>query len=191
MVSGIKLVSTNVSSEFSCELAASSTQNSLPGGSSIAANSSQDLLPGSSFMVVNIDMKKVLKGSCTYCVPVCYSNTKSNKKLSFLMFPRDVSLRVKWVNSIGRKNFIPGLKHCVCSQHFHGTRKQGRSLLHFHCFLSQNRKNLKNAFLSEPPAKKKKLELENQNPRRCCCGRSVFFCVDLLVPMRRKELIWS
>ena len=40
MVSGIKLVSANVSSEFSCELAASSTKNSLPGGSSIAANSS-------------------------------------------------------------------------------------------------------------------------------------------------------
>ena len=59
-------------------------------------------------MVVNTDMKKALKGSCTYCVPVCYSNTKRNKKLSFLIFSRDVSLRVKWVNFIGRKDFLPG-----------------------------------------------------------------------------------
>ena len=30
------------------------------------------------------------------------------------------SLREKWVNSVKRKDFIPGEQHRVCSQHFHG-----------------------------------------------------------------------
>ena len=58
------------------------------------------------------------------------------------MFPRDVTLGVKLVNSIGRKDFISGEKPFVCSQNFYGAKKQGRSLLHFHCFLDQNRENL-------------------------------------------------
>ena len=45
MESGIKTVSSNINTEPSCELAASSSQNSLPGGSTIAASSSQNSLP--------------------------------------------------------------------------------------------------------------------------------------------------
>ena len=56
MKSGSKIVSPNVSTEPSCELAASSSQNSLPGGS---------------FMEVNADMKKALRGGYTCCVPGC------------------------------------------------------------------------------------------------------------------------
>ena len=73
MESRSKIVSVNVSTEPSCELAASSSQNSLPGSSfmevnarmngtsteptcELAANSSQNSLPGSSFMEVNDDM---------------------------------------------------------------------------------------------------------------------------------------
>ena len=66
MASGSKIVSANVSTEPSCELAASSSQNSLPGGS---------------FMEVNTDMKKALRGGYTCCVPGCYSNTKRDKEL--------------------------------------------------------------------------------------------------------------
>ena len=57
------MVSANVT-EPSCELAASSSQNSLPGGS---------------FVEVNTDMKKALRGGYTCCVPGCYSNTKETR----------------------------------------------------------------------------------------------------------------
>ena len=60
MESGSKIVSANVSTEPSCELAASSFQNSLP---------------GDSFMEVNTDMKKALRGGYT-CVPGCYSKKR-------------------------------------------------------------------------------------------------------------------
>ena len=57
----VKIVSANISTEPSCELAASSSQNSLPGGS---------------FMEINTDLKKALRGGCTCCVSGLYSNTK-------------------------------------------------------------------------------------------------------------------
>ena len=66
-------------------------------------------------MEVKADMKRSLRGRYTCCVPGCYSNTKNNKKLSFHIFPRDISLREKWVNSIKGMDFIPSEKHCVCS----------------------------------------------------------------------------
>ena len=78
-------------------------------------------------MEVNTDMKKALRGGYTCCKPGCYSNSKRNKDLSFHMFPRDVSLREKWGNSIKRKDFNPGEQHSVRSQHFQGAKKQGRS----------------------------------------------------------------
>ena len=74
MESGSKIVSANVSTEPSCELAATSSQNSLP---------------GSSFMEANTDMKKALRGGNTCCVPGCDSNTKRDKELSFHKFPRN------------------------------------------------------------------------------------------------------
>ena len=52
---------------------------------------------------------------------------KRDKELSFHKFPRHVSLREKLVNSVKRKDFIPGEHHRICSQHFHGATKQGRS----------------------------------------------------------------
>ena len=50
-------------------------------------------------MEVNTDTKKALREGYS-CVPGCYSNTKRVKELSFHIFPRDVSLREKWVSSI-------------------------------------------------------------------------------------------
>ena len=127
MESGNKIVSANVSTEPSCELAASLSQNSLPGGSSIAASSSQNSMPGGSLAEVNAGMKKALRGGYTCYVPGCYSNTKRDKELSFHKLSRVVTLREKWVNSIKRKDFIPGEQQRVCSQHSHGAQKQGRS----------------------------------------------------------------
>ena len=153
---GRKIVSANVSTEPSCELAASSSQNSLPGGSSNAASSSQNSSPGGSIMEVNTDMKKALKGGYTCHVPGCYFNTKRDKELSFHKFPKDVSLREKWVNSTKRKDFIPGEQHCVCSQHFHGTKEQGRSDVPIILPLlpqSKQRKPPKIRLPLEPPAK--------------------------------------
>ena len=63
MESGSRIVSANVSTEPSCELAASSSQNSVPGGS---------------FMMVNTDVTKSLRGGYTFCVSGCYSNTKGD-----------------------------------------------------------------------------------------------------------------
>ena len=62
-----KIVSANVSTTSFCELAASSSQNSLPGSSSIAASYSHNSLLGSSFMEVNADMNS----NCTE--PTCNS----------------------------------------------------------------------------------------------------------------------
>ena len=56
MESGSKIVSANVSTAPYYELAASSSQISLPGCSSIAASSFQKSLPDSSVMEVNTDM---------------------------------------------------------------------------------------------------------------------------------------
>ena len=73
----------------------------------------------------NTDMKKVLRGGYTCCVPGCYSNTERDKELSFHKFPRDVSLREKWINSIKRKDFIPVSSTVyACSKHSHCAKKQ-------------------------------------------------------------------
>ena len=109
---------------------------------------------------VNTGMKKALRGG--------YSNTqKKDKELSFHKFPRDVSLREKWFNSINRKDFIPGEEHHICSQHFYVPKSKAHrmSLLYFHCFLSPNRESLQKYIChSNLQPKRRKLELENQNP---------------------------
>ena len=79
----LKIVSVIVSTVSCCELATSSSQNSLPGISSIAASSSQNSLPGGSFMEANTDMNKDLIWGCTCCVTGCYSNTRRDMELSF------------------------------------------------------------------------------------------------------------
>ena len=80
-------------------------------------------------MEANTDRKKALRGGYTCCVPGCYSNTNRDKELSFHKFPRDVSLREKWVNSIKREDFIPGEQQHLCPQHFHCCQK-GRQIRH-------------------------------------------------------------
>ena len=57
----VQIVGGNISTEPSCELSVSSYQNILPGGSSIAASFSQNSLPGGYYMEVNTDMKKPLR----------------------------------------------------------------------------------------------------------------------------------
>ena len=58
------------------------------------------------------------------------SPTQKETRNSFLLkFPRNVSPREKWVNSSKRNNFIHGKQRHVCSQHFHGAQKQGRSVI--------------------------------------------------------------
>ena len=104
-------------------------------------------------MEVNTNLKKALGGGYTCCVPGCYSNTKGDKELSFHKFPRDVSFREKWVNSIKRKDFIP-------SQHFHGAKKQGRSdvPIIFPLLPQSKQRTPPNIRLPlEPPAKRKKI----------------------------------
>ncbi len=64
--------------------------------------------PGGSFTEINTDMKKTLRGGYTCCTPGCYSNTKGIWNSIFHIFPRIVTLREKWVNSIKRKDFILG-----------------------------------------------------------------------------------
>ena len=69
-----KIFSINISTESSCELA---TLKLIPGSSSIAASSSQNSLPGGSFTKENTDMKgKKMRGGYTCFAPGYYSNTK-------------------------------------------------------------------------------------------------------------------
>lgn len=67
--------------------------------------------------------KKTVIGGYTCCVPGCYSNTKRDQELSFHKFPKDESMKQKWINAIKRKDFIPGELNRVCSLHFQGGRK--------------------------------------------------------------------
>ena len=69
--------------------------------------------------------KKSVRGGYTCCVPGCYSNTKRDQELSFHKFPKDESMKLKWINAIKRKDFIPGEHHRVCSLHFQGGKKMG------------------------------------------------------------------
>ena len=176
MESGSKIA--NVSTEPSCELAASSSQNSVPGGSD---------------MEVNTDMKKVLRGGCTCYVPGCYSNTERDKELSFHKFPRDVSLREKWINSIKRKDFISGEQHRVCSQHFHGPKKQGRSDIPtiFPLLAQCKQKSLPKYACHSNLQPKGRIGTGESKVLADAVVEEVDFCVDLSVPMRRKELTRS
>ena len=118
---GSKIVSANVNAEPSCEFVASYSQKLLPGGSFVAVSSSYNSLPGGSFMEVNTDMKKALRGDFLLCTWMLLQH-QTKQGLSSPKFPRDVSLREKWVNSIKRKDFIPE-QYRVCSQHFYGAQK--------------------------------------------------------------------
>ena len=93
-------------------------------------------------MEVNADMKKALRGGYTCCVPGCYFNTKNDKELSFHKFPRYVSLREKWINSIKRR--ILFLVHSTVYAHsifmVPKSKADQMSLLYFHCFLTQTEK---------------------------------------------------
>ena len=111
-------------------------------------------------MEVNTYMKKTLREGYICCVPGCYSNTKRDKELLLQKFPGDESLREKWVNSIKRKYFIPGEQYCVCSEHFHGAKMQGRSDVPIIFLLlpqSKQRKPPKICLSLESPAKRKKI----------------------------------
>ena len=119
------------------------------------------------------------------------TNTIKDKELSFHRFPRDVSLREKWVNSIKRKDFIPGEQHRVCSQRFHGAKRQGTSgILNIFPLLPQSkqRKPPKIHLPLEPPAKRRKIGTGKSKALADAVGEDVDFCVDLSVPLRRKEL---
>ena len=116
----------------------------MPGDRSIAASSSQNSLPGGSFMEVNTDMRKALRRGYICCVPGCYSNTKRDTVLSFHKFPKDVYLREKWVNSIKRKILFLVSSTLYSHGHFHSAKGMADqiSLLYFHYFLSPNRERL-------------------------------------------------
>ena len=110
-------------------------------------------------MAVYTDMMKALRGGYTSCLPGCYSNTKRDKELSLHKFPRDVSLREKWVNSSKRKDFIPGGKQRVCSQHLHVLKSKADQIsqLYFYCFLSPNREASQICLPLQPPANRKSI----------------------------------
>ena len=89
------------------------------------------------------------------------------------------------VNSVKRKDFIPGKQHLVCSQHFNSEKSKTDPpmfLLYFQYFLSPNRKP------SKSPAQRKKIGTGKSRALAEAVVEEVDFCVDLLVPVRRKEL---
>lgn len=52
------------------------------------------------------------------CVPGCKSNYGNSSYTSTFRFPKDKTLREKWINSIHRKNFDVSDKAVVCILHF-------------------------------------------------------------------------
>ena len=66
----------------------------------------------------SVKSKTSAGGGFTYCVPLCYNNSKRNKDLSFYVIPKDNKLRKIWLSKISRKNFKPTSGHRVCSADF-------------------------------------------------------------------------
>ena len=59
---------------------------------------------------------------CTCCVPGCKTGYKSNKnpqKISLFRFPKNESLKAKWIKIIPRENWTWTDSHRVCANHFH------------------------------------------------------------------------
>lgn len=52
------------------------------------------------------------------CVPGCNGNYQNGPKVSVFGFPKDVSLRQKWLKAIPRDNFEPTNNTKVCEAHF-------------------------------------------------------------------------
>ena len=93
MESGLKIVSANVNTEPSSELAASSSPNSFSGGSSIAASSSHNSLPGGSFVEVNVDIVEVLSLPVSFLLVLLRTHCQASAhwfvyvKKTFLVHP--------------------------------------------------------------------------------------------------------
>ena len=54
-----------------------------------------------------------------YCISSCttgYGEVK--KKSSLFKFPKDMTITKKWIQSIGKKDFIPSSNSRICSKHF-------------------------------------------------------------------------
>ena len=92
-------------------------------------------------------------------------------------------MREKLVNSIKRKDFIPGEQHRVCSQHFHGAYRQSRSDVPIIFPLvpqsSKQRKPPKICLPLEPPAKRKKIRTGASKALVDDVEEMDFLCVEL------------
>lgn len=52
------------------------------------------------------------------CVPACRGNYVDGPKVRVFSFPKDETLRKKWISAIPRKGFTPSKSSKVCEQHF-------------------------------------------------------------------------
>ncbi|XP_039276032.1 THAP domain-containing protein 2 [Nilaparvata lugens] len=52
------------------------------------------------------------------CVPNCRGNYQKTSKVSVFSFPKDETLKRKWIQAIRRKNFNPTKSSKVCEKHF-------------------------------------------------------------------------
>ena len=67
--------------------------------------------------------KPTYGGGITCCVPDCSNNSVRNNELSFYVVPKYLDLREKWLDMLGRRNFVPSTSRRVCSAHFVGGKK--------------------------------------------------------------------
>ena len=129
-------------------------------------------------MKVNTDMWIILRGGYTCCVPGCYSNTKREKELSFHKFPRDVSMREKWVNSIKRKELVPGEQHQIMLSIFSWCQKARQTRRAYYISIASSvlqRKPPKIHLPLEPPAKRKKIGTGKSKALADAVGEEVDF----------------
>lgn len=52
------------------------------------------------------------------CVPGCKSNYSSQEYVSVFTFPSDPDLKEKWIQQIGRKDYVVNKNSVVCAKHF-------------------------------------------------------------------------
>ena len=71
---------------------------------------------------------RAVVGGIMCCVPECFNNSLRNPELSYYVIPNGNSkenqeLRKRWLHLISRRDFHPGPRHSVCSEHFVGGKK--------------------------------------------------------------------
>ena len=151
---------------------------------------SQNSLPGGNFMEVNTNKKKALREAMFVVYPDATPTQKETRNYLFTSF-RGMYLWGRNGSILSRERILFLVSSTVYAHSFFMVPKSKAdqtSIIFPLLPQSKQRKPPKIHLPLEIPAKRRNWNWKIKIPGRCCRGRSDFFGVDLLVPLRRKEL---